>query len=79
MVSIKDKRDKLYFSIMDEATNTILSLNRGGRSVCGSFRTGRQPYICNNCGYSEYVHLCKRLLKFNLLIGEPRSDKLKRD
>jgi hypothetical protein len=70
-VDMKLLRDELYLQIVEESTNSILSLVQRGRLVCDNFiAEGGRTYFCETCGYSQYVHLCKKILKLNLLVGD---------
>lgn len=72
-VDLKKLRDNLYLEIVDEATNSVISLVEHGRLVCDNFQVEEErTYFCKRCGYSHYIHLCKKILKLNLLVGMKR-------
>jgi len=69
-VDLKKLRDNLYLEIVDEAMNVVLSRTDGGNEICDKFEPSQQLINhCRNCAYTQYIHLCKKILKLNLLVG----------
>jgi hypothetical protein len=54
---------KDLIEIAQEAKTHLLSLEDRGSKVCNEFRADPNlNYFCIHCNYSQYTHLCKRIL-----------------
>jgi hypothetical protein len=54
---------KDLIDIAQEAKTHLLSLEDRGSKVCNEFRAKPDAnYFCSHCNYSQYTHLCKRIL-----------------
>lgn len=50
--------------IKKECNQVVNSLVNHGNEVCDNFQCEREKtYFCENCGYSQYIHLAKQIIK----------------
>ena len=56
----------LYLDIVNEAIDALLALHEHGKNVCSKFVISDSPY-CDNCHYSQYFHLCKKIAILNMI------------
>lgn len=50
--------------IQDDCKKVIRSLVNKGKLVCNSFQAKPDStYFCDNCGYSQYIHLAKQIIE----------------
>lgn len=54
---------KIY-ELESQCLDVLRSLVNKGSEVCNEFEsTQDRTYSCKNCGYSQYIHLCKQVVE----------------
>lgn len=52
--------------IRKECKLVVRALVNSGNEVCNSFNAKpNMTYFCDTCGYSQYIHLAKRINELN--------------
>jgi hypothetical protein len=56
--------DMTTLELAKECGEILKSLTEHGKLVCKQFESElEKTYFCKNCGYSQYVHLCKKVIQ----------------